>query len=162
MSHDRKTEIGRAVTDLVMRDEVKVRFVEAAQQAKAILLADASKLAASVVLPLGLFGPSLPAELKSCRLSVMRGGTAYHIERHPNAIQYVLSIEGQGAIRVKLGDDWTVSSLSSGPDVSLLDRWHTVPANTWHQPTPGKEDWTVVAFHTARADELKDDYGYSE
>jgi hypothetical protein len=159
---DRNIQIGPAVADLIRADVVKARFIEAAQDAKAILTADASKLAASVVLPLELFGSSLPSELKSCRLSVMRGGTAYHIERHPNATQYVLSIDGKGSIRVKSGDEWVVSSLSSASAASLMERWHTVPANTWHQPTPSDHDWTVVAFHSAPANELKDDYDYNE
>lgn len=162
LSLERNIQIGRAVADLVRTDVVRARFVEAAQEAKSILSADASKLAASVALPLELFGSSLPSELKSCRLSVMRGGTAYHIERHPNATQYVLSIDGEGSIRVKSADEWIVSSLSSDPADSLLERWHTVPANTWHQPTPSDNDWTVVAFHTAPAGELRDDYGYDE
>lgn len=162
LSLDRNIEIGRVVADLITNDGVKARFDEAAEEAKAILLADASKLAASVVLPLELFGSSLPSELRSCRLSVMRGGTAYHIERHPNATQYVLSIDGKGSIRVKSADEWVVSSLSSDPTASLLERWHTVAANTWHQPTPSENDWTVVAFHTAPAGELEDDYGYRE
>jgi hypothetical protein len=162
LSLDRNIQIGRAVADLISTEVVRARFVEAAREANAILSAEASKLAASVVLPLELFGPSLPSELKSCRLSVMRGGTAYHIERHPNATQYVLSIDGKGSISVKSADEWVVSSLSSDPNASLLERWHTVPANTWHQPTPSDNDWTVVAFHTALAGELKDDYGYNE
>ncbi len=162
MSRDRNIEIGRAVTDLVRDDAVKLRFVEVAEEAKAILAADPSKLAASIVLPQELFGSHLPSELKSCRLSVMRGGTAYHVERHPNATQYVLSVAGKGTIRVKSDDGWVVSSLSSGPSIPLLERWHMVPTNTWHQPTPGENHWTVVAFHTAPAEELKDEYGYNE
>jgi hypothetical protein len=157
LSHDRNIEIGRAVSDLIRTDIVKTRFAEAAGEAKEILSADPSKLAASVVLPLELFGPSLPFELKSCRLSVMRGGTQYHIEKHPNATQYVLSINGNGAIRVKFSDEWLVSQLSSDPSVMLQERWHTVPANIWHQPIPSDNDWTVVAFHTAPAGELKDE-----
>jgi hypothetical protein len=162
LSLDRNIQIGRAVADLVRTDLVKARLVEVAQEAKAILSADTSKLAASVGLPLELFGSSLPSELKSCRLSVMRGGTTYHIERHPNATQYVLSIDGEGSIRVKSADKWAVSRLSSDPAASILERWHTVPANTWHQPIPSDNDWTVVAFHTAAAGEFKDEYGYNE
>jgi hypothetical protein len=162
LSIDRNIQIGRAVADLARMDVVKKRFIDAEQEAKAILLADASRLAASIVLPLELFGASLPSELKSCRLSVMRGGTAYHIERHPNATQYVLSIDGEGSIRVKSADEWVVSTLSSDPSAALLERWHTVPADTWHHPIPADRDWTVLAFHTAPAGELKDEYGYKE
>lgn len=162
LSLDRNIQIGRAVADLARTNVVKAGFAAAAQEAKAILSSDPSRLAASVVLPLELFGTSLPSELKSCRLSVLRGGTAYHIERHPNATQYVLSIDGKGSIRVKSADEWVVSRLSSEPAASIRERWHTVPPNIWHQPTPSEEDWTVLAFHTVSAGELRDDYSYQE
>ncbi len=162
ISTDRNIQIGRVVTDLIRPDTVKLHLAEASEKAKAILAANPSQRAASVVLPLELFGRYLPYELKSCRLSVMRGGTAYLIERHPNAEQYVLSIEGKGSIRVQSNNDWVVSNLVSGPGVGLFDRWHKVPMNTWHQPAPGEEDWTVVAFHTAPANELKDEYFHDE
>jgi hypothetical protein len=162
MSRGRNIEMGRAVADLIRADAVRSRFAEAAEEMKAILVADPSKLAASIVLPRELFGLYLPSELQSCRLSVMRGGAACHVERHPNATQYLLSVEGIGTIRVKSDDGWVVCRLSSGPSVPLLERWHMVPTNTWHQPTPGENDWTVVAFHTAPAGELKDEYGDHE
>lgn len=52
------------------------------------------------------------------------------------------------------------AELPSEISSSLESRWHVVPAGLWHQPTPGKEDWTVVAFHTISADRLVDDYDY--
>jgi hypothetical protein len=51
MSRDRNIEIGRAVTDLVRMEGVKTLFVEAAKEAKAILLADASKLSSRRLAP---------------------------------------------------------------------------------------------------------------
>jgi hypothetical protein len=162
LSHDRNIQIGRAVTDLIRSEVVSSHIVKVTQEANVILLTEPLKLAASIAIPLELFGSHLPSELKSCRLSVLRGGTEYHIEKHPNAIQYVLSVEGKGTIRVKTDDSWKVSNLSSGPSVGLLERWHIVPADTWHQPIPGENDWTVIAFHTTSAAELKDEYGYSE
>ena len=155
-------EIGRIVSGLIEAPTVHDRFTSAIAEAKAILSRDPTKLAASVTLPLDLFGADLPESLQSCRLSVMRAGTAYHIERHPNAIQYVLSLENDGEIRVRTGRSWIASHLVSGSTSPIETKWHTVPANTWHQPTPGAKDWAVVAFHTVPPTELQDDYNYTE
>jgi hypothetical protein len=160
-TQERDIEIGHLILKLVNAAPVQKSFATATLQAKAALTADPSKLAASIALPLELFGPDLPVALQSCRLSVMRAKTAYHIEKHPNATQYVLSLEHGGTIRVKTSAGWVTSNLSSLPSDPLSARWHTVPADTWHQPCPGENDWTVVAFHTAPANELKDEYDHT-
>ncbi len=36
----------------------------------------------------------------------------------------------------------------------LISRWVTVPLNAWHQPVVGDENWAVVSFQTALAEEL--------
>ena len=162
LTPDRNFEIGRIVLSLTGTPGIQDRFTFAIAEAKDVLSREPAKLAASVTLPLELFGSNIPSELKSCRLSVMRAATAYHIERHPNATQYVLSLENSGTIRVKSESGWTISQLSSESAAPIGIRWHTVPENTWHQPTPGEKDWSVVAFHTVSASELKDDYGYKE
>ena len=103
--------------------------------------------------PISLFGDQLPQEVKSCRLSVMRAGTAYKRERHPNADQYVRSLDGSGEIRVLEGENWRIDRL--GPSEELM--WHCVPAGTWHQPVPSEQShWYVLAFHTA--DQVFDEY----
>lgn len=157
---DRDLEIGRIVLSLVDSRTIQSRLSKALAAAQSALATDFSKPAASVALSLDVFGSQLPVELRSCRLSVLRAGTVHQIESHPNASQYVLSLDGEGTIRVKSDDEWVASALSSDPEDSLFGRWHTVPANTWHQPTPGDHDWTVVAFHTVPANELRDEYGY--
>ena len=45
--------------------------------------------------------------------------------------------------------------LSSRDDAGLLQRWLSIPPGTWHRPVVDPdEDWFVVSFHTAAADQL--------
>ena len=113
-------------------------------------------------LDLEIFGDALPRELRSCRLSVMRAGSAYHVERHPNATQYVYSVDNSGSISIFDGKIWSTSELTSNSSDPIASRWHSVPANTWHQPVPGKEHWTVLGFHSVPSKELIDDYNFNE
>lgn len=89
----------------------------------------------------------LPKEIGSCRVSAMRKGTQCRRERHPNADQYVVSLQGRGEIWVLETDSWRKDIVTSH---SLEARLHYVPAGTWHQPTASQGgDWVVAAFHTA-------------
>lgn len=153
-------QIGLVIQNIVRNPEFSVLFAEATKEARAILASDANRLAGTVPIDRALFGSDLPEKLKSCRLSVMRGGSAYKIERHPNGTQFVYSLEQSGTISVFDGKSWHTSHLSSEREAPLTARWHVVPASTWHQPVPGEKDWVVLAFHTAAADELIDDYGF--
>jgi hypothetical protein len=156
--NDRSSEIGENVSRLVKIEVVSRVIAKAREQAAEILNNDLSKPAGTVPISLDAFGAELPGELRSCRISIMRGGTAYHIERHTNACQYVYSLENSGAISVFDGSRWETTLLVSDTGAPLSARWHTVPMNTWHQPVPGERDWVVLGFHTVSSEDLIDDY----
>jgi hypothetical protein len=160
ISHDRHTEIGKIVARVLTTAAALECISAAEERASAILRSDSSKLAGTVLLALDGLSMELPSELKSCRLSVMRGGAAYHVERHPNATQYVYSLRNCGTISVFDGTTWTTSELNDDLAAPLARRWHAVPENTWHQPIPGEKDWTVLGFHTILSSVLIDDYGF--
>lgn len=44
--------------------------------------------------------------------------------------------------------------LVSNDDAELLRRWASIPPNVWHQAVISSQDWAVVSFHTAAAEEL--------
>ena len=156
----RREELGRIVEGYLRDPQVSARIAQAAAQARCVLASDGNRLAGTVPIEESVFESELPIELQSCRLSVMRGGSAYKIERHPNGTQFVYSLEEAGTISVFDGESWATSSLTSDPTAPLASRWHVVPANTWHQPVPGARDWVVLAFHSAPAHELIDEYDY--
>ena len=161
-SVDPSIQAGNIVQLLVKRPEV-VAAIEAARKiASKELIDNPSKLAAVSSIDISVFGPELPGELKTCRLAIMRGGTKYHVEKHPNGIQYVYSLENEGSISVLRENKWECSQLSSTPSASLAERWHVVPMNHWHQPVPKDKDWTVLAFHSAEPGTLIDEYDFKD
>jgi hypothetical protein len=161
LSADRNTEVGESVAHLISDAKVAVALAEATERAMAILDSDPQKLAGTIPLDIGIFGNSLPQELRSCRLSVMRAGAAYHVERHPNAVQYVYSLNNSGSISIFDGNNWRTTELTSNAADPLVSRWHIVPPNAWHQPVPGVNHWTVLGFHSVPSTELIDDYSFN-
>lgn len=161
LTADRDTEVGQLVTRIISEAKVAAALAEATEGAMAILDSDPKKLAGTIPLDIGIFCDSLPQELRSCRLSVMRAGAAYHVERHPNAVQYVYSLNNSGSISIFDENNWRTTELSSNVDDPLVSRWHIVPANTWHQPVPGVKHWTVLGFHSVPSTELLDDYSFN-
>jgi hypothetical protein len=53
---------------------------------------------------------------------------------------------------------WRSHRVTSEPDGGIDTRWASLPANIWHQPVAGEEDWAVIAFHTASEKDLIDEY----
>jgi hypothetical protein len=151
-------KIAQHLDDLVRRPSVRSAIQIATDEVEAELFHDASLKAASRPIPLNVFGPKVPAGVKSCRLFTLRADTPFDREMHPNSTQYVLSLAGSGEIRVRqLRDTWKADRLGSESDSTLEHRWHSVQAGCWHQPVSiGGKSWTVLAFHSASEQALKD------
>ena len=116
------------------------------------LQTDEAREVATFPIAIDVYTEVLPEEIGSCRVSAMRKGTQGRRERHPNADQYVASLEGTGEIRTLKQSSWRGDIVSRDKE-----GLHYVPANVWHQPIPEKHnDWIVVAFHTAS--EVEDEY----
>ena len=162
ISPDRIKEIGTVIHRLVKKPDVIAAIEKASEIARKELASDSTKLAAASSIPVSVFGPDLPSELKTCRLAIMRGNTEYHVERHPNGIQYVYSLQNNGSISIFREGKWHRTELSSASNALLSERWHVVPINDWHQPVPKEADWVVLAFHSAEPGTLVDDYGFKE
>jgi hypothetical protein len=151
-------KIAQHLDDLVRLPSVRSAIQIATVEVQAELLRDASLKAASRPIPLSVFGPKVPAGVKSCRLFTLRANTPFDREMHPNSTQYILSLAGSGEIRVRQSrDTWKADRLGSESDSSLEQRWHSVQAGCWHQPVAtGAKSWTVLGFHSASEQELKD------
>lgn len=156
---ENEQELLALLEDLSVTDSAQSAIERAVAEAKEELKDKEEKLGSSVQLPLSVFGDRLPPIIKSCRVFVLRGGTEFKIERHPNSHQRVLSFGGSGEIRVFDNEGTWTASLGSVRQAPLDERWASVPENMWHQPVAGPDDWAVLAFHTASEEDLIDEYG---
>ena len=105
--------------------------------------------------PLEILSTTLPPEIRSSWVFVLRAGANTGAERHPNSHQRMMSFEGSGDMQTGELGKWESNVLVSDPDAPLERRWITIPTNVWHRPIINAEtDWAVVSFHTVLAEEL--------
>jgi hypothetical protein len=105
--------------------------------------------------PLEVLATTLPPEIQSAWVFVLRAGTDTGAERHPNSHQRMMALEGSGNLQTSEHGNWQSNVLVSDADASLEQRWISIPTNVWHRPVINSEsDWAVVSFHTVPAQEL--------
>jgi hypothetical protein len=105
-------------------------------------------------IPLSAYGESLPPEIRSSWVFILRGGATTGAERHPNSHQRVMSYRGTGDLQVRTTEQWSSHQLDSDPRAPFLSRWASIPVNVWHQAVVSDENWVVVSFHTVEDREL--------
>ena len=104
---------------------------------------------------LDVLSTTLPPEIRSAWVFVLRAGADTGAERHPNSHQRMMSFEGSGDLQTGEPGKWKSNVLVSDPDASLERRWISIPTNVWHRPVINAgTDWAVVSFHTVPAEEL--------
>src|SRR2546429_1079827 len=104
---------------------------------------------------LEVLGTTLPPQIQSVWVFVLRAGADTGAERHPNSHQRMMSFEGSGDFQTSENGKWQSNVLVSDPDASLERRWISIPMNVWHRPVINNAaDWAVVSFHTVPAEEL--------
>jgi hypothetical protein len=105
--------------------------------------------------PLNLLATTMPPEIRSAWVFVLRAGADTGAERHPNSHQRMMSFDGSGDLQTGEAGKWKSNVLVSDPDAPLERRWISIPTNVWHRPVINAEnDWAVVSFHTVPAEEL--------
>ena len=105
--------------------------------------------------PLDVLATTLPPEIRSAWVFVLRAGADTGAERHPNSHQRMMSFEGSGDLQTGGPGRWESNVLVSNPDAPLERRWISIPTNVWHRPVINDTtDWAVVSFHTVPAEEL--------
>jgi hypothetical protein len=106
-------------------------------------------------IPLSVFDPALPREIRSAWVFVLRASADTGSERHPNSHQRMMSYEGTGDMQTGEPGGWQSNVLISNQEAPLEQRWISIPQNVWHRPVIGAPaDWVVVSFHTVPAEEL--------
>lgn len=105
--------------------------------------------------PLEILATTLPPEIQSGWVFVLRAGADTGAERHPNSHQRMMSFEGSGDFQTGEPGNWQSNVLVSDPGAPLERRWISIPANVWHRPLINAgSHWAVVSFHTVPAEEL--------
>jgi mannose-6-phosphate isomerase-like protein (cupin superfamily) len=95
----------------------------------------------------------LPAEIKSCWIFVLKKEVPSGCHYHPNSVQHMVMIKGQGTS--KIGKK-SRQILRFGSANALEDIWYVIGKGVPHEFFPEKEDMTVVSFHTCAEDQLEE------
>jgi hypothetical protein len=96
----------------------------------------------------------LPDEIKSGWIFVLKKDVASGCHFHPNSIQHMVMIEGDGTSKVgAVSGRMRLFDAQGGP---LDQTWYVIPENVPHEFFPAGRDLVVVSFHTCDADELEE------
>lgn len=142
-------QLNEAVAQLVTQPEIH-RIVDALKQQ---LQHTAEPFVWSTI-DLQSIAKPLPDDIKSCWIFVLKRDVPSGCHYHPNSIQHMVMIEGQGAS--------TVGAVSrqmkplGEQDEPLSDTWYVIPAGVPHEFFPTRSDVVVLSFHTCDADELEE------
>ena len=96
----------------------------------------------------------LPSSIKSSWIFVLKKDVPSGCHFHPNSIQHMVMIEGEGSSAV--GGVSREMARFGEPDTSLDAVWYVIPENTPHEFFPRGSDMVVVSFHTCDAHELQE------
>jgi hypothetical protein len=96
----------------------------------------------------------LPAGIKSCWIFHLRKDVPSGCYLHPNSVQHMVMVTGQG-LSIVGGMRRTMASFASS-EKSLADKWYVIEQGVPHEFIPERVDMTVVSFHTCEASELEE------
>lgn len=147
VSADYLQQLNDAVAELVMLPE----FRSTIQTLKAHLQDAAEPFVWSTV-DLKFVTTRLPDNIRSGWIFVLKKDVPSGCHFHPNSIQHMVVIEGDGTSRVG-----SVSSeMKRFGTQALEETWYVIPAGVPHEFFPGGTDVVVVSFHTCDSDELEE------
>jgi mannose-6-phosphate isomerase-like protein (cupin superfamily) len=96
----------------------------------------------------------LPESIKSSWIFVLKKDVPSGCHYHPNSIQHMVMIEGEG--KSKVGAISRQMKRFGEPDCTLEDIWYVIPEGVPHEFFPSEKDMIVVSFHTSAPDELEE------
>jgi quercetin dioxygenase-like cupin family protein len=96
----------------------------------------------------------LPEGIRSGWIFVLKKDIRSGCHYHPNSIQHMVMIKGQGMSKIA-GEHRRMVQFGSAND-SLADKWFVIGKGVPHEFFPEKEDMIVVSFHTCEANELEE------
>jgi hypothetical protein len=96
----------------------------------------------------------LPDDIKSGWIFVLKKDVPSGCHYHPNSIQHMVMIEGEGTSKV--GTSAGRMKLFEAQGCALDETWYVIPEGVPHEFFPEGRDVVVVSFHTCYADELEE------
>ena len=105
------------------------------------------------VVDLSSMGNELPEGVRSSWIFVLKKDTSSGCHYHPNSVQHMVMIKGQGMSKVA-GEYSTM--VQYGSNDSIADKWLVIEKGVPHEFFPEKENMVVVSFHTCEASELEE------
>lgn len=106
------------------------------------------------VIDLNSIDRPLPESIKSCWIFVLRRDVSSECHYHPNSIQHMVTIRGQGTSKIA-GKYRRIVQFGSSHD-SLADIWNVIGEGVPHEFFPEGEEMVVVSFHTCEAEDLEE------
>jgi mannose-6-phosphate isomerase-like protein (cupin superfamily) len=97
------------------------------------------------VIELDSIARPLPDTIKSCWIFVLRKNVPSGCHYHPNSIQHMITIKGQGR-----------QQIAGQSKRMVLDKWIVIDKNVPHEFFPEDENMVVISFHTCAATELEE------
>jgi mannose-6-phosphate isomerase-like protein (cupin superfamily) len=96
----------------------------------------------------------VPETIRSGWIFVLKKDVPSGCHYHPNSIQHMVMIEGEG--RSKVGSLSGQMKHFGEAGSSLDDVWYVIPQGVPHEFFPTGRDMVVVSFHTCAAHELQE------
>ena len=97
------------------------------------------------VIELDSIARPLPDVIKSCWIFVLKKNVPSGCHYHPNSIQHMVTIKGQGRQQI------------AGQSKRLVPfNWLVIEKNVPHEFFPEDENMVVISFHTCEATELEE------
>jgi len=106
------------------------------------------------VVDLSSIETDLPEAIRSGWIFVLKKDVWSGCHYHPNSIQHMVVINGEGIAKVA-GESSRMVQFGS-PDASLADKWFVIDEGIPHEFLPEKENMVVASFHTCGATELEE------
>lgn len=96
----------------------------------------------------------IPAGIRSCWVFHLRKDVPSGSHYHPNSVQHMVVVDGQGTSNI---DGARAPMVPFGSaEHPLEQQWLVIDRGVPHEFTPEREDMTVVSFHTCEASELEE------
>ena len=143
------------VLDNILKPKsVRKKIDPIAERVEQKLIEDPKSDLAWESVPLVTYRADLPELIRSSWVFAVRALVNTGAERHPNSHQFMMSYKNIGDLQIRIEDSWTSNHLVSALNDPIKNRWVSVPPNVWHRALASEENWIVISFHTASADEL--------
>ncbi|HET8782516.1 MAG TPA: hypothetical protein VFM63_08860 [Pyrinomonadaceae bacterium] len=142
-------QLNDAVAQLVVRPEIR-NIVETLKAQ----LQDTSEPFVWSTIDMQSVTTLLPEDIRSGWIFVLKKDVPSGCHFHPNSIQHMVMIEGEGTSKVGSVSGEMKRFGTEGQ--ALAETWYVIPEGVPHEFFPRGTDVVVVSFHTCDSDELEE------